>query len=280
MLLLIDSGSTKTDYSILENGCIRRRFQTSGFNPYYCTPAQIAKILSTEVPDDLPFDAITKIVYYGTGCSTETNCRIIADALQAFFKKARIKVHHDLLAAAHALLGRSEGIACILGTGSNSCYYDGEKILENVPSLGFMLGDEGSGATIGREILKTYFYGEFPNDLSQKFSEMFPVTLDNVLTEVYQGEKPSKFIASFAPFAKTHQEHPAIKKLLAKVFDAFISAQLSKYSRYQEVPVGFIGSIAYHFSDSLHDRLSNAGIQMGIVLPSPSEGLIRYHSAE
>ncbi|MDR0969421.1 MAG: ATPase [Lentimicrobiaceae bacterium] len=278
MFLLIDSGSTKTDYSFLKNGCVKRTFQTSGYNPYYHTPAQITTVLKTEFPNDLPFDDVTKIVYYGSGCSTETNCLVIADALQFFFKKAHIKVHHDLLAAAHALLGRSEGIACILGTGSNSCYYDGENILENVPSLGFMLGDEGSGATIGRELLKAYFYGEFPEDLAQKFSEMFPLTLDAILTEVYQGKKPSKFIASFAPFAKAHETHPTIKKLLAKVFDAFIDAQLSKYSRYQEVPVGFIGSIAYYFNDSLRERLSNANIQMGTVLPSPSKGLIRYYS--
>lgn len=278
MLLLIDSGSTKTEWTILAEKQIVSNFFTNGFNPYYSSSESIASILEAELPNDVPFDKILKLVYYGAGCSTDTNCEIVARAMRVFFKKADINIHHDLLAAAHALLGRKEGIACILGTGSNSCYYDGEKIVENVPSLGYVLGDDGAGSYIGKEVLKAFLYDELPVELKTKFEQTYDYSLDDILNQIYHGDKPAKFMASFSRFAGENQGHPFMEQLVSNVFDSFIKVQLSKYSRYQDVPVCFTGSVSYYFRDILEKRLKKAGIQMGIIMPNPSVGLIQYHT--
>lgn len=279
MLLLIDSGSTKTEWTILVEKQIVKTFFTNGFNPYYSNSEVIASILEAELPADVPFNDVLKLVYYGAGCSTETNCDIVAQAMRQFFKNAEIKIHHDLLAAAHALLGRNEGIACILGTGSNSCYYDGKKIVENVPSLGYVLGDDGAGSYIGKEVLKAYLYDDMPADLKSKFESTFDYSLDDILNQIYHGNKPAKFMASFARFAGENQKHLFMEQLVSNVFDSFIKVQLSKYSRYQDVPVCFTGSVSYYFREILEKRLKNAGIQMGIVMSNPSVGLIQYHTS-
>jgi len=181
------------------------------------------------------------------------------------------------MGAAHALLGHEAGIACILGTGSNSCAYDGKSITQRVPSLGFLLGDEGSGVHIGKELIKAYFYGEMPANLSTAFADRFSIELPTVLDALYRKEKPGRFLASFTPFAGDYQHDQFVRQLIYKVFEAFIQVQLSKYIDYKAVPVSFTGSVAYYFKEILLECIQDHGIKTGKILASPAEGLIEYY---
>ncbi len=279
MILIADSGSTKTEWMLLSEGKILRNFHTNGFNPYYYGVEAIQNILFEELPRDLPFERISAVYYYGSGCSTPTNCGIVATAFRAVFPASKLVVQHDLLAAAHALLGRKAGIACILGTGSNSCYYDGVEIVENVPSLGYILGDEGSGVHIGKALLQAILYGKAPETLLHAFDNAFGLSLEKQLSALYNNEKQGRHLASFAPFVKQNLHNPFCKELVAGVFDGFIRVQLLQYSRCREVEVSFVGSVAYHFSQILRERLLLAGLTPGTIVQSPSQGLVDYYAA-
>lgn len=277
MILIADSGSTKTEWSLANEGKLLMQFKTAGFNPYYFSGEAIRQILQHDFPENLVRSDVREIVYYGSGCSTPTNCGIVADAFSQLFKQASITIHHDLLGAAHALLGRSPGIACILGTGSNSCLYDGENIVTNVPSLGYMLADEGSGLYIGKKFITALLYNEVPDHIRTDFYAHHPLSLENILNHVYSKPQPGKFLAGFAGFVGRHIAEPWCHALVAGAFDDFIRVQLSKYPPYRQLPIGFVGSVAFHFRQVLTERLSLAGITAGNIMASPSKGLLAYH---
>ncbi len=277
MLLIADSGSTKTEWSLASEGKLLMQFKTAGFNPYYSSPDAILHILQRDFPSSMVPADIDEIIYYGSGCSTPANCNIVSNAFRQLFSHAKTTINHDLLGAAHALLGRNSGIACILGTGSNSCAYDGENITDKVPSLGYLLGDEGSGVHIGKSLLKAYLYKEMPDQLAKVFEKQFPWSLADILDALYRKEKPGSFLAGFAPFARKNLHFPFMKDLISQVFDAFIEVQLSKYADYQKQSIGFTGSIAFQFSDILHERLLQHGIQAAKIMASPSDGLLDYY---
>lgn len=277
MLLIADSGSTKTEWMLIDKGQLLKIFYTEGFNPYYYGVNDIVKILNSELIPQLDSLLPKQIFYYGSGCSTEQNCNIVSNALASSMGAEKIIVMHDLLAAAHALLGDSAGIACILGTGSNSCYFDGNEITMNVPSLGYLLADEGSGVYIGKSFITAYLYGDVPDSIAKDFKLHFQSEQHEILDALYRKEKPGKYLSDFTRFVGKHISHPFCRQLVGEAFDAFISVQLCKYPNYNSLAVAFTGSVAFHFREILKERMNKAGITAGIISASPGDGLLKYY---
>ena len=275
MKLILDAGSTKIEWILMDGNAVTNRFQTEGFNPNYTDIQILAKTCNNvSLPDE-----IQSVHYYGTGCGNEQNRLLINMVFQDRFPKAEIHVTHDLMAVCHAVLGHEKGIACILGTGSNSCVYDGENITEKAVSLGYIVGDEGSGMHIGREVVRAYFYGFMPEDLRQKFAETFHLELPDFVQTLYHKTQPSKYLASFAQFAGENQAHPYIRALVKNCFKAFIEAFILRYEHFKTLKISFVGSVAYHFQGLLKEILSDQNLILGTVIQTPSEGLIRYYQS-
>ena len=278
MILIADSGSTKTYWAlVLEDGKKRKIIQTQGLNPYFTPPDKMREILHHELANNLAGANITHIYFYGAGCSTETNNRLIHDHLQRFFIEAQIEIFHDILGAARALFGREQGIACILGTGCNSCFYDGEEVFTKVPSLGYLFGDEGAGSYLGKKLLGGYFKDELPEQIKTAFDERYNFSLEDILHALYVDPFPNRFLASFSLFLKDHTEDPYIHDLIYSSFNAFIEAHIIRYDHYSSYPVGFIGSIACQYQEILHETAASKGIKVSKILKEPVEGLVEYH---
>lgn len=277
MILIADSGSTKTTWALLGEKKELSICETPGYNPYYMEAGVLRKILAENLAMAHKDAGVRHIFYYGSGCSTDKNCSKVSLALREVFPGADIAVSHDLLAAARALLGRTEGIACILGTGANSCAYDGTRITKNVVSLGYMFGDEGSGAYIGKRFLAAYLKGELSETTATAFNDTYHYSLEDILGRVYGAENPSAFMASFMRFLGEHRHSSDIRDLLLASFGDFFRESVSKYDRYDQLPVGFVGSVAYHFSSLLEEAAKPFGISIGRIEKAPMEGLIRFH---
>ena len=276
MMLIVDSGSTKMEWILLDGEAVKTRFTTEGFNPNY-SDIQCLENTLNHIEARNFVSRIDSIHYYGTGCGSEQNCTLIKNVFQKHFPKTEIHVTHDLMAACHALFGHDKGIACILGTGSNSCVYDGERITERAVSLGYLVGDEGSGMHIGREVVRAYFYGFMPENLHREFDTTYHLELKDFIDKLYHGEQPSRYLASFAKFAGEHQNEPFIRDLVRRCFQAFIEAFVLRFEGYKSMKVSFIGSIAFHFQTILNECLVESGLTLGEVMQSPSEGLVRYY---
>ena len=275
MRLIIDAGSTKMEWILLDGNTVKQRFYTEGFNPNYAEKQCLVDMChGVSLPDGIHY-----IHYYGTGCGNEQNCLLIKEVFQERFPFAEIHVTHDLMAACHAVLGHDKGIACILGTGSNACLYDGERITERAVSLGYLVGDEGSGKHIGSEVVRAYFYGFMPEDLRRQFDETCHLELRDFIDKVYHQPQPSRYLASFAKFAGEHQSNPFIKELVKGCFKAFIEAFVLRFEGAETMKVSFVGSVAFHFQDLLKESLADYGLAMGEVMASPAEGLIRYYQS-
>ncbi|WP_163716808.1 ATPase [Mangrovibacterium lignilyticum] len=275
MILLADSGSTKTDWLVSDDFGETRRFQSSGINPFFRSTDDILAELKPLFQDQhLP---VEEIYFYGAGVVNEEKAAVIRQALVALFGDIKCEISSDVLGAARAACGHEPGIACIMGTGSNACYYDGSTIVKGIPPMGFILGDEGSGAVIGRQLIGDYFKNVMPDELRTKFYQRFGVEKDAVLERVYRTEKPNKYLASFTVFLSEEVEHSYCKKLLQDQFHAFVSRNVVQMVEAKNVPVNFIGSIAYHFQDILKDELQKKGLTAGIILKEPIEALLDYH---
>ena len=290
MKWIIDAGSTKMEWILLDGEAVIDRFTTEGFNPNYSDRQDLENILYlvetrfiASPNHDESFSrrdesaSLQAIHYYGTGCGSEQNCQLVKEVFQNHFPHAEIHVTHDLMAACHAVLGHEKGVACILGTGSNSCVYDGEKIVNRAVSLGYLLGDEGGGMHIGREVVRAYFYGFMPEDLRQRFDAVYYLELKDFIQHLYHDGQPSKYLASFAKFAGDNQTHPYIHGLVKGCFKAFIEAFVLRYPDCKSLKISFIGSVAFHFKDILEESLLEYGLTMGTVMSTPAEGLVRYH---
>lgn len=278
MLLIADSGSTKTQWEIIHNGSASSVF-TKGTNPFYQTSEDIIKIIRAELLPELK-SSPDKIFFYGAGISQADKKQIVHDALQAVFPRATSEVEHDLLAAARATCGNTAGITCILGTGSNSCLYDGYKIMDNVPSLGFILGDEGSGGYFGRKLLQAYFYRELPAELKKALEAKHDMQRDHVLNAVHGTNMPNQVVASYAGFLTDNNEHPFIRKMLESGFREFLERHVLKYEGHQTLPVHFIGSIARLNQTILFEVLEKMTLKRGVTLKSPMDGLMQYHLSD
>lgn len=276
MILIADSGSTKTDWCVVLNGTPIKRFSTKGINPFFQSEEDIQRELTLSLLPQLPEGKPDSVYFYGAGCTPEKAPvlrRAIADSLSA---AGTIKAHSDMLAAAHGLCGSEAGIVCILGTGSNSCFYNGEEIVANVSPLGFILGDEGSGAVLGKLLVGDVLKNQLPAGLKEEFLKRFDLTPPEIIDRVYRQPYPNRFLASLSPFLADHLDEPAIRTLVLNSFLAFFRRNVMQYD-YTQYAVNFIGSVAYCYKDILLEAAQETGIRMGKILQSPMEGLIRYH---
>lgn len=279
MILIADSGGSKTDWRIIEKDGSIGQASAPGFNPYY-QPIDDLKKSVKEILVPKIKNHVTKIYFYGAGVSSTKNQLTIKSAFLEFFPEAQIEIGWDLLAAARALCGHEPGIACIMGTGSNSCLYDGSKITGNVANLGWILADEGSGANIGRKFLVDYLREKMPAALAKAFKERFPLSREEFLEKIYQQERPSAFLASFARFIFQHLKDPYCYKLVYDSFAEFYENNVMKYENYQNLKVHFTGSIAFYFSDLLRQVANDKGITVKNILEGPIAGLTLYHQKE
>jgi glucosamine kinase len=271
--LIADSGATKAEWCLL-NGKKKRILFTQGISPYLMTTDQIIKLLQKELKPKLKKEKITEIFYYGTGCNNPENVKHIKKALKEVFHGVnKVLVDSDLMGAARALCSHEKGIACILGTGSNSCYFNGKRIVKNSPGLGFILGDEGSGAYLGRKVLQHFLYNTFDEELMEKFNMKY-----KIFDQVYRQPLPNKYMASFALFLTENRGHYMIENIIEDSLNDFFYTHLYKYRESWLYSVHFTGGVSYAFKDVIKNLCNTYELSLGKILKNPMEGLIEYHS--
>ena len=275
--LIADSGSTKAEWCLMD-GKKKKTIITQGISPYFLSAQQIQDLLEKELIPKIKNNLPGEIFYYGTGCSNPANVKLVKTALQKVFGKIKIAVDHDLMGAARALCGNEQGVACILGTGSNSCYFNGKKIVKNSPGLGFILGDEGSGAYLGRKVVQHFLYNTFDPDLMDRFNAKYNTNAVEILEAVYKGPLPNRYLAGFTGFLVENRGHYMIENIIEDSFNEFFFNHLYKYKESWTHPIHFIGSVAFGFKDVLKDMCSNYELQLGRVLKQPMEGLVKFHN--
>ena len=272
MKLIADSGSTKTDWVLTDGGGSVGRYHTQGINPVHQTENEILAILHHELLPQLSHSP-SAVYFYGSGVRPELE-NVVAEVLQAAFPSATtVEAHSDLLGAARAVCGSSEGIACILGTGANSCLYDGHAIVKNTPALGYILGDEGSGAVLGVKFLNALYKGFMPKQVLADFQQDMKLTIADVITRVYRQPMANRFLASLSPFIKSHLDVPEVRQLVVDNFRSLFHRNIAPYDR-PDLPVCFVGSMADHYADQLTEAAAAEGFRMGKILKSPIDGLI------
>lgn len=280
-MLIADSGSTKTEWRYIDKGRNISQLFSAGFNPYFCDEKYIETEIREKLIPFLPeFTQNIKVFYYGAGCSSKDKSAIVDHALKVCFPGASVEVNHDLLGAARSLCGHSKGIAAILGTGSNSCYYDGKYIVENIPSLGYILGDEGSGGHIGKTFIRAYLNQELPVDIADRFKERFKLEKDDILDAVYKRPMPNRFLASFAKFVFQNIKDPYCIELAKGCFNDFFDKHICKYEQYKNTKLSCTGSVAFYFSDMIKSIAIEKGVVVDKITETPAAGLVLYHLGE
>ena len=288
MILIADSGSTKTDWALAPSPSTvpsdsslftlhSSLFTTQGINPFHQDRAVIAEILRQELLPQLNPDVVDCVCFYGSGVRPELESVMMALLQEAFPQTLQVEAHSDLLGAARALCGHNYGIASILGTGANSCLYDGERIVQNTPALGYILGDEGSGGVLGKHFLHVLYKGVLSENIRADFEQEYGLTMADVIQRVYREPMPNRFLASLAPFIHRHLSAPAVNCMVIDNFRDFFRYNIRPYN-HPELPVSFVGSIAWHFRDQLAEAADAEGFTLGTILKSPIEGLLRYHT--
>lgn len=279
MIILSDSGSTKTHWLLMTANGHAQDFYTEGINPVLQSPAQIQTVLDhllSQIGSLLWAGTVTHVFFYGAGCTPEKKV-VVRELLEQVFKKATIEVESDMLGAARGLLQRDSGIACILGTGSGSCFYDGQKITATVPSLGYILGDEGSGATLGKRLVSDALKNQLPSELKEALLREYNLTQADILDRVYHQPMPNRFLAELSQFCARHLANPAIRQLVYDHFDAFVKRNLLQYEKRQ---VSFVGSIAFYYKEILETVLADNHLTLGSIMKDPIEGLKQYHQSD
>jgi glucosamine kinase len=282
MILIADGGSTKTNWCQLSDAGQRVYFNTEGYNPDFVDTPTIVASLQKNLPDTIPSQDVNEIYFYGAGVSSPAKAEVIASALRQLFPSAhRVEVTEDLLAAARALLGHSAGFAAILGTGTNSCIYDGHKITYNVDSLGYFLGDEGSGSFLGKRLLRDYMRGLLPDGLQEALRVEYEVGGRNdIIDQLYNKPLPNRYLASFAKFAYDHNNVSYCRQIVVESFQAFFQNIVRHYPNYQQYSFNCIGSVGYNFRDALTQVANEHGMQVGKIIRSPIDDLVSYHESE
>ncbi len=280
MIIIADGGSTKTNWCLLNESGKKFFFNTEGYNPYFVDSEYISNSMLKALPKDLPFDEITEIHYYGAGVHNEEKAEIVRQAIrQIFTKTANIAVGHDLIAAARALLGDQPGFAAILGTGTNTCLFDGEKITLNISSAAYILGDEGSGCHIGKKLLTDYVRGYMPEDVRQIFWETYKLTPDDVMDAVYTKPLANRFCAGFSKFVYDVSVNIGYSRgIVDSSFEEFFKNLVSHYPDYQSYSFNCVGSVGYTFRNILEEKVQNYGMKMGKIVRSPIDDLVQYHN--
>ena len=277
MIFIIESGSTKSDWVLVDDKSKQTFYNTIGFNPYFHS----AELVSSEIKKNKEIighaSSVKKIFFYGAGCSSEKMNNKIEKGIQSVFKDAEIFVEHDLLACAFATYEGEPGISCIIGTGSNSCHFDGVNLNEEVPALGYVLGDEGSGSYFGKFLLSSFLYHKLPSDLLKDFQETYALTEADIVSGVYQKESPNVFIASFMPFVVKHKKHKFFNDVLVKGLQHFMEVHVCCYKDYLDTPVHFVGSLSVLLEDELRIAADNLGIEIRSVTAKPIQNLVDYH---
>ena len=278
MILIADSGSTKTDWCLCNDGAILQSIQTQGINPYHQSEEAIETVLTEELLPQLSkgLQHSTKVIFYGAGCANATANNRVKEAIQKVLSVTDITIHSDLLGAARALCGHEEGIACVLGTGSNSCLYNGEEIIANIPPLGYILGDEGSSAVLGRRLVGDCLKNQLPEALRDEFFAEYSLTQEIILERVYRQPLANRFLASLTPFLSKHREVPEVHRLLVESFTDFFVRNVKQYRR-PWLRIHFVGSIANAFNSEVKEAAESLGMELGTIMQSPMEGLIKYH---
>lgn len=280
MILIADCGSTKIDWCVLDHATLKKQIFTVGMNAVMLTEEEMRNRIAAELIPELAelTSEIEAVYFYGAGCVSEAVCANVASAIAANIPSAKnIEVYSDLLAAARALCGHNTGIACILGTGSNSCLYDGNAIVSNVSPLGFILGDEGSGAVLGKLFIGDLLKNQLPAGLKEKFYEEYNLTYLDVIQKIYREPGANRFLATVAPFINKHIDLPEVHTLVKNAFKAFFCRNIHQYAGYENLKVNFIGSIANYFRPVLEEAAAECGCQIGTVLRSPMDGLLKFH---
>lgn len=277
-MLIADSGSTKTDWVLMDGASKIAAFKTEGMNPYTHTEEAILASLR-DAFSQIPMENYPqRLFFYGAGCSNEAMVDVIRRQIGLVGYKGEIDVSHDLMAAARALFGKESGIACILGTGSSSCHFKKGEVAEKVPSLGYVLGDEGGGADLGKRLLISVLKKDAPESLMTNFYSTYGLTPDQILQKIYFEGKPNKFLASFAPFVRENLDHAYMLNLARLSFSNFIDLNIMKYAACRELPVGFVGSVAINFKELIEALLEEKGLIPGPFLKEPMQGLMSYHA--
>lgn len=277
-ILIADSGATKTEWC-LTDGTESETIYTEGLNPYYHTSESIKDVVRYNLVPEID-NKIDQLFFYGAGCDSEEKNEVVREALVSIFPDAEVHIFHDLLGAARACFLREAGIACILGTGSNSCLYDGNEIIEHIPSLAFILGDEGSAGYFGKKLINKYFRDEIPDDLIEPLERDYNMSLDHITKGLYDGSQKSRFIASYGSFLGEHADHPFIKEILYEGFESFISRIILKYTNATDYQVRFIGSVAFAHQEMIKEILAKYDLEAGLFVRNPMDRLVEFHTVE
>ena len=277
MILIADSGSTKTHWGVVDRGQLVQQVFTKGMNPYFQTPEEMGEEIVSALIPCLNSTKFREIHFFGAGCLPE-KVPFVREVLNNYFEvDGEIEVDTDMLAAAKGLCGRNPGIVCIMGTGSNSCFYNGEKITDNVSPLGYILGDEGSGAVLGKLLVGDILKNQLGAELKEKFLKQFDLTQGEIIERVYRQPFPNRFLASVSPFLAQNIQEPKIYQLVLNAFKAFLIRNVMQYD-YKNNKAHFIGSIALHYKDVLVAAAKEVGVEVGTIIQSPMTGLHAYYS--
>ena len=281
MILVADSGSTVTDWCLLDtNSNEKKYFKTRGLNANYLTKKEMQEIIQNELKPKLPYstiNSITNVYFYGSGCSTEKKQEKVRSQIAVLTPNAAIVTDHDLLGAAISICRDDMGIVCILGTGSNSCVYDGKEVKKTLLSLGYLLGDEGSGTYIGKKILYYYLKNKMPKELTEIFYYKYKKHPEDMVAEMYAAPKTGAYLAQFSHFASEHIKEPFIENIIENCFRDFVKEQVLQYEEAKYYPIGFVGSIAAVFQKQLQTILEEFELKLGKIIQNPIEGLAEYH---
>ncbi|MEE4196964.1 MAG: ATPase [Bacteroidales bacterium] len=277
MFIVADSGSTKTHWTIIAKDKITESFQTQGLNPYFVNEEMITKEIVENFPQEINPQHIQTVYFYGAGCKVKQTRQVILNGCSVFFSQAQIIIETDLLGAARALFADQEGLVSILGTGANTGIYNGRHISRQIPSLGFALGDEGSGAHLGKLLVIDYLHQQLPDDLSTLFERNFSISRDEIIYSVYKKPTPSKFLANFAPFIHRHRGHPHIQQIIQRSFQSLFENYICKYPDYKKYALGFAGSIAHSFKAELEIKAHENGLSIVQIIKDPMKKLAEFH---
>lgn len=280
MILVADSGSTNTDWVIIKDNKIKSSFTTRGFNPYFTTTEKLHSDLISELPGNLDPENVESVFFYGAGCSSHQMQELIQKGLTITFTNATVEVNHDLLGAARALFMNKAGIAIILGTGANTCVYNGQEIIENIRSLGFILGDEGGGDHLGKLFVTELLYNNLPQTIIDAFLKKYDLTKDKVLQKVYKEAHPNRFLASFAEFIYEYRSEDSIKKIINKSFSGLFDKHITQYKNYKKYTIRAVGSVAFYFKDMLNEVATTYATRVEQVEKEPIQKLAGYHISQ
>jgi len=279
MIAIVESGSTKSDWRLVADDGNITPFVTLGFNPYFMDADEIAEELRSHDELRLVASSVRHVYFYGAGCSSGNMNQLVKTGFQQVFVHAQVVVEHDLLGAA---LATGKGNAClvgILGTGSNACYFDGTDIHNGLPSLGYVLGDEGGGAWFGKRIVADHLHGLLPQSMHRVLNGA-GVSKEQVLTRVYREPRPNTYLATFMPLLSEFRDADYTRSLLREGLDAFLTRYVTPFPQHRELPLHFVGSVAFHFQEELRERAKLLGLRVGEVTRHPVEGLVQYHMAK